>query len=56
MATQSPFSFLDGLLQRVLAGPQPPAWLVHGLGLALRLCAIWRGWKLPTFSYRQRWD
>ncbi len=27
-----------------------------GLGLALRLCAIWRGWKLPTFSYRQRWD
>ena len=31
MATQSPFSFLDGLLQRVLAGPQPPAWLVHEL-------------------------
>ena len=31
MATQSPFSFLDGLLQRVLAGPQPPAWLVREL-------------------------
>ncbi len=31
MATQSPFSFLDGLLQRVLAGSQPPAWLVHEL-------------------------
>lgn len=31
MATQSPFSFLDGLFQRVLAGPQPPAWLVHEL-------------------------
>ncbi|MBS0509229.1 MAG: hypothetical protein JSR53_17795 [Proteobacteria bacterium] len=31
MATQSPFSFLDGLLQRVLTGPQPPAWLVHEL-------------------------
>lgn len=26
------------------------------LGLALRLAAIWRGWQLPTFSYRQRWD
>ena len=30
MATpQSPFSFLDGLLDRVAAGPQPPQWLVH---------------------------
>lgn len=25
-------------------------------GLTLRLLAIWRGWKLPTFSYRQRWE
>jgi len=25
-------------------------------GLALRLLAIWRGWRLPTFSYRQGWD
>jgi len=25
-------------------------------GLALRLLAIWRGWKLPTFSYQHRWD
>ncbi|AKJ27169.1 trimeric intracellular cation channel family protein [Caldimonas brevitalea] len=25
-------------------------------GLTLRLCAVWRGWRLPTFSYRQRWD
>lgn len=25
-------------------------------GLALRLLAIWRGWHLPTFSYRGRWD
>lgn len=25
-------------------------------GLSLRLLAIWRGWKLPTFSYRQRWE
>jgi uncharacterized membrane protein YeiH len=25
-------------------------------GLALRLLAIWRGWRLPTFSYRGRWD
>ncbi|WP_404300267.1 hypothetical protein [Alicycliphilus denitrificans] len=31
MATQSPFSFLNGFLERVLAGPQPPAWLVHEL-------------------------
>lgn len=30
MATpQSPFSFLDGLLDRVAAGPQLPQWLVH---------------------------
>lgn len=25
-------------------------------GLALRLLAIWRGWRLPTFSYHQRWE
>lgn len=31
MATQSPFSFLNGFFERVLAGPQPPAWLVHEL-------------------------
>ena len=30
MATpQSPFSFLNGLFERVAAGPQPPQWLVH---------------------------
>ena len=27
-----------------------------GFGLALRMLAIWRGWKLPTFSYQQRWE
>lgn len=26
------------------------------VGLGLRLLAIWRSWKLPTFSYQQRWD
>jgi ubiquinone biosynthesis protein UbiJ len=26
---QSPFSFLDGLFERVAAGPQPPQWLVN---------------------------
>ncbi len=26
------------------------------IGLALRLLTIWRGWKLPVFSYRQKWD
>lgn len=26
------------------------------LGLAMRLLAIWRGWKLPTFSYNKRWE
>jgi uncharacterized membrane protein YeiH len=25
-------------------------------GLTLRLLAIWGGWKLPTFSYQQRWE
>ncbi|RYF01056.1 MAG: hypothetical protein EOO32_05325 [Comamonadaceae bacterium] len=29
MATQSPFSLLDGLFERIAAGPQPPQWLVH---------------------------
>ena len=29
MATQSPFSFLVGLIDRLAAGPQPPQWLVH---------------------------
>ena len=29
MSKQSPFSFLDGLLERIVSGPQPPAWLVH---------------------------
>lgn len=29
MATQSPFSFLQGLVERVAAGPQPPQWMVH---------------------------
>ncbi len=28
MATQSLFSFLNGLVERVMAGPQPPQWLV----------------------------
>src|SRR5260221_9422078 len=28
MATQSLFSFLSGLMERVMAGPQPPQWLV----------------------------
>ena len=32
MATpQSPFSFLDGIFERVAAGPQPPQWLVQEL-------------------------
>ncbi len=29
MATPSPFSFLDGLLERAGDALQPPAWLVH---------------------------
>ena len=29
MATQSPFSFLENLAQRIVAGPQPPQWMVH---------------------------
>lgn len=31
MSTQFPFSLLDGLFERIVAGPQPPAWLVHEL-------------------------
>lgn len=37
-------------------GTEANTLISFGLGLALRLCAIWRGWKLPTFSYRQRWE
>ena len=37
-------------------GTEANTLISFGLGLALRLCAIWRGWKLPTFSSRQRWD
>ena len=29
MTPKSPFSFLDGLFERVAGGPQPPEWLVH---------------------------
>ena len=29
MPTQSPFSFLHALKQRLPTGPQPPQWLVH---------------------------
>ncbi len=29
MPKQSPFSFLDGLAERVMSGPRPPDWLVH---------------------------
>ena len=30
--------------------------LSFAVGLALRMLAIRFGWKLPTFSYQQRWD
>lgn len=26
------------------------------IGLVARLLAIWRGWRLPVFSYQGRWD
>jgi ubiquinone biosynthesis protein UbiJ len=29
MATQSPFSFLDSVFERIAQGPQPPQWLVQ---------------------------
>lgn len=29
MATQTPFSFLGSVFERIAAGPQPPQWLVH---------------------------
>ena len=37
----------------------PATWntaISFATGLALRLLAIWRGWRLPTFSYRQSWE
>lgn len=29
MATQSPFSFLDGVFERIAQGPRPPEWMVQ---------------------------
>ena len=29
MVTKSPFSFLDGVFERIAQGPQPPQWLVQ---------------------------
>ncbi|MBF5003583.1 hypothetical protein [Diaphorobacter caeni] len=29
MTPKSPFTFLDGLFERIASGPQPPQWLVH---------------------------
>lgn len=37
----------------------PATWntaISFATGLALRLLAIWHGWRLPTFSYRQSWE
>lgn len=34
----------------------PATAISFAFGLTLRLLAIWRGWKLPTFSYSQRWE
>lgn len=36
--------------------PAPTAVLSFATGLALRMLAIRYGWKLPTFSYQQRWE
>ncbi|EER60216.1 protein of unknown function UPF0126 [Acidovorax delafieldii 2AN] len=30
--------------------------IIFGVGLTLRLLAIWQGWKLPTFSFQKRWE
>jgi Predicted membrane protein len=38
------------------AGQDAATLAAFGLGFGLRLLAIWRGWKLPTFSYQKRWD
>lgn len=38
------------------APPDLNTTLCFAGGLALRLLAIHRGWQLPTFSYRQRWE
>ncbi|NMG33472.1 trimeric intracellular cation channel family protein [Azoarcus sp. TTM-91] len=43
-------------LQAVGVGQQIALPAAFGLGLSLRMAALWRGWKLPTFSYRERWE
>lgn len=45
------------LVLRHLGVPMEVNTLVSfAAGLAFRLLAIWRGWRLPTFSYQKRWE
>ncbi|MCE1241712.1 trimeric intracellular cation channel family protein [Oryzomicrobium sp.] len=45
------------LVLRHLGMPMEVNTLVSfAAGLTFRLLAIWRGWRLPTFSYQKRWE
>ena len=44
------------LLRALQVNPDLNTAICFTGGLALRLLAIRHGWKLPTFSYQQRWD
>ena len=43
-------------LQRYGMAHDAATMIAFSGGLGIRLLAIWRGWKLPTFSYQKRWD
>lgn len=43
-------------LRAVGVGTDANTVISFTIGLTLRLLAIWRGWRLPIFSYQQRWD
>lgn len=43
-------------LRKLGVPPDLNTLVSFGAGLTLRLLAIWRGWRLPTFSHRAAWD
>ena len=48
------FTFL-GLLE-LGVGVDLSTAISFGVGLSVRLLAIWRSWRLPIFSFQERWE
>lgn len=43
-------------LDRLGVGADENTMISFVTGLSIRLLAIWRGWRLPIFSYQKRWE